>query len=82
MKKASGCETAILATIVLIEAQPQLDDIIRIQEQATLYEQSMWQQGGALKDTQNVCRSHEGQIVAPTILISDVHGFDHCARGR
>ncbi len=85
-KKASGCETAILAPIVLIEPQPQLDDIIRIQEQTTSYEQFMWQQRGAIKDTQNVWRSHEGHIVAPTtllnILIPDAHGFDHCAKGE
>ncbi len=45
----------------------------------------MWHQRGSKKD-KNIWRTHEGQIVAPTsllnILISDVHGFDHCARGE
>ncbi len=44
----------------------------------------MWHQRGAKKDTQDIWRTHEGQIVAPTsllnILISDAHGFDHWAR--
>ncbi len=45
----------------------------------------MWYQRGAKKDSQEIWHAHEGQIVAPTsllnILIADVHGFDHCARG-
>ncbi len=43
-KKASGCQVAVLASVVLIEPQPKLDDIIRIQQQAGPYEQSMWHQ--------------------------------------
>lgn len=85
-KKASGCEVAVLTPVVLIEPQPQLDDIVRIQQQAGPYEQSMWHQRGAKKDSHDIWRTHEGQIVAPTallnILISDAHGFDHCAKGE
>lgn len=46
-KKASGCQVAILSPVVLIEPQPQLDDIIRIQQQAGPYEHSTWHQRGA-----------------------------------
>ncbi len=85
-KKASGCKVAVLAPVVLKEPQPKLDDIIRIQQQAGPYEQSMWHQRGAIKDSQEIWRAHEGQIVAPTsllnILIADAHGFDHCSRGE
>ncbi|KAL0149045.1 hypothetical protein M9458_055660 [Cirrhinus mrigala] len=85
-KKASGCQVAIMAPEVIIEPHPSLDDIIRIQQQAGPYEQSMWHQRGATKDSQNIWRSHEGHIVAPTsllnILIIDAHGFDHCAKGE
>ncbi len=85
-KKASGCKVAVLAPVVLIEPQPKLDDIIRIQQQAGPYEQSMWHQRGAKKDSREMWRAHEGQIVAPTsllnILIADAHGFDHCSRGE
>ncbi len=85
-KKASGCQVAVLAPVVLIEPQPKLDDIIRIQQQAGLYEQSMWHQRGAKKDSQENWCAHEGQIVAPTsllnILFADAHGFDHFVRGE
>ncbi len=41
----------------------------------------MWHQRGSKKDTQDIWRTPEGQIVAPTlllnILISDAYGFDH-----
>ncbi len=46
----------------------------------------MWYQRGAKKNSQEIWRAHEGQIVAPTsllnILIADAHGFDHCVRGK
>lgn len=38
-KKALGCQVAILAPVVHIEPQPQLDYIIRIKQQAGPYEQ-------------------------------------------
>ncbi len=85
-KKASGCQVAVLASVVLIEPQPKLDDTIRIQQQASPYEQSMWHQRGAKQDSQEIWRAHEGQIVAPTsllnILIADAHGFEYtfCVR--
>ncbi len=56
--------------VVLIEPQPKLDDTIRIQQQAGPYEQSMWHQRGAKKDSQEIWRAHEGQIVAPTSLLN------------
>ncbi len=84
-KKASGCRVAVLAPAVLIEPQPQLDDIIQIQQQAGLYENSMWHQREAKKDTQDIWHTHERQIVTPTSLLnsltSHAPGFDHCARG-
>ncbi len=64
-KKASGCQVTVLSPVVLIEPQPQLDDIIQIQQQAGPYEHSMWHQRGSKKDTQDLWRTHEGQIVAP-----------------
>lgn len=48
-KKASGCQVAVLEPVVLIEPHPKLDHIIRIQQQAGPYEQSMWHQKGAKK---------------------------------
>ncbi len=54
---------------------------LRIQQQADPYEQSMWHQRGAKKDSQDIWRAPEGQIVAPTSLlnslIADAHGFHH-----
>ena len=84
-KKASKCTIPILTDpMVIIESTPQPDDIIRIQKQAGPYEQSMWHQRGANKDGKGLWRSHEGIIIAPTmllnLLIPDAHGFDHCAR--
>lgn len=38
-KKALGCQVAILAPVVHIEPQTQLDYIIRIKQQAGPYEQ-------------------------------------------
>ncbi len=85
-KQASGCTTAIMAPSVLIQPQPQLADVARIQQQATPYEISVWQHRGATRDANGLWRSHEGHMIAPTplltILISDAHGFDHCARGE
>ncbi len=85
-KQASGCTTAIMAPSVLFQPQPQLADIERIQQQATPYEISVWQHRGATRDANGLWRSHEGHMIAPTplltILISDAHGFDHCARGE
>lgn len=72
--------------MVILGSIPQSDDIIRMQEHAGLYEQSMWHQRWATKEDRGFWRSHEGDIVAPTILlnlpITDVHGLDHCARGE
>ncbi|KAL0148916.1 hypothetical protein M9458_055720 [Cirrhinus mrigala] len=75
-----------MAPSVLIQPQPQLADVTRMQQQATAYEISVWQQRGATRDANGLWRSHEGHMIAPTplltILISDAHGFDHCARGE
>ncbi len=83
-KQASGCTTAIMAPSDLIQPQPQLADIERIQQQATPCEISVWQHRGATQDANGLWRSHEGHMIAPTplltILISDAYGFDHCAR--
>lgn len=38
-KKALGCQVAVLAPVVHIEPQTQLDYIIRIKQQAGPYEQ-------------------------------------------
>ncbi len=47
---------------------------------------SVWQHRGETRDANGLWRSHKGHMIAPTplltILISDVHGFDHCARGE
>ncbi len=41
VQPCSGCQVAVLAPVVLIEPQPKLDYIIRIQQQAGPYEPSM-----------------------------------------
>lgn len=86
-RKASKCTIPILtASMVIIESTPKPDYIIRIQKQAGPYEQSMWLQRRATKDIKVLWRSHEGTIVAPTmllnLLITDAHGFEHCVRGE
>ena len=60
-KITSKCTISILtAPMVIIECIPQLDYIIRIQEQAGLCEKSMWHHRGATKDGKGLWRSHEG----------------------
>ncbi|XP_051541679.1 uncharacterized protein LOC127433650 [Myxocyprinus asiaticus] len=86
-KKASGCQVPVMAPVsVLLQPQPQIDDIARMQQQAGLYEHTIWQHRGAGRDVNGIWRSHEGHMIAPTalltILISDAHGFDHCAWGE
>lgn len=85
-KQASGCKVAIMAPSVLIQPKPQIEDIVRMQGQASPYELSTWQHRGATMDTNGLWRSHEGLMLAPTslltILISGAHGFDHCGRGE
>lgn len=55
--------------------------IIQIQQQAGHYKHLKWHQRGAKEDMQDIWRTHEGQIVVPTlllnILISYAHGFEH-----
>ncbi len=86
LNKPLAVQQQIMAPSVLIQPQPQLADIERIQQQATPYEISVWQHRGATRDANGLWRSHEGHMIAPTplltILISDAHGFDHCARGE
>ncbi len=55
---------------VLIQPQPQLVDIERIQQQATPYEISVWQHRGATRDANGLWRSHEGHMIAPTPLLT------------
>ncbi|XP_056592765.1 uncharacterized protein LOC130411831 [Triplophysa dalaica] len=85
-RKASGCQVAVMAPMVLIQPEPRITDLARIQEQASAVEQSVWQQRGATRDVNGVWRSHEGLIIAPhvllTVLISETHGFDHCGRNE
>lgn len=85
-KKASGCLIAVMAPMILIQPEPHPEDLARIQERASVTEQATWLQRGATKYKNGIWRTHEGLKVAPcgllTVLISDLHGFDHCSRGE
>lgn len=85
-KQASGCQLAVMAPSVLIQPIPTIENITEMQNRATPYEVTIWQQRGVTRDANGVWRSHEGYTIAPnpllTILITDAHGFDHCARGE
>ncbi|XP_054648258.1 uncharacterized protein LOC129190003 isoform X1 [Dunckerocampus dactyliophorus] len=85
-KLASKSQVTVLAPLVSIEPVATPDDIVLMQQNAGLSEHSLWQQRGASKDEKGLWRSHEGLLVAPvsllTVLISDVHSPDHCAKGE
>lgn len=72
--------------MVLIQPQPTVDDISRIQHQENAYEHSVRLQRGTTRDAHGPRRSHEEDMIAHTalliVLISDAHGSDHWARGE
>ncbi len=84
-KVASKCQMAVLAPIVSLEPAATPEDIILMQQEAGKSEQNIWKQRGATVNEQELWRSQEGLLVAPvtllSILISEVHSVDHCARG-
>ncbi|KAL2076907.1 hypothetical protein ACEWY4_027497 [Coilia grayii] len=73
------------ATITL-QPTVTIADIVQMQENAAHWEKEMWKQRGAKQDHDKMWRNHEGLMVAPTnllsLLISDAHDMDHCARGQ
>ena len=85
-KLASKCRIAIQAPLYIPVAAPSVDDIVRMQERASPFEKSLWENRGASRDATGTWRSHQGMLVAPTallgILINEAHGFDHCSRGE
>ena len=68
------------------EAAPTDGDIVRMQERAGVYLQNMWLKRGAIHSSTGLWRTHDGMMLAPTallgLLITNAHGFDHCARGE
>lgn len=85
-RKASGCCLAVIAPQINLHPEPKMEDIIEIQNKATLAEQTMWGQKGAKRNQEGLWRNEDGLLVAPTplltTLISEAHGLDHCARGE
>ncbi|XP_038644227.1 uncharacterized protein LOC119960679 [Scyliorhinus canicula] len=70
-----------------IEPQITLEDGAQLQEAAPVAEKTMWRERGALQGQHDkIWRNGEGLIIAPTslltVLISEAHGVDHCARGE
>lgn len=68
----------------VVVPEPTKTDIIEMQGQATLAEQTMWGQRGAKPNEDGLWTTDNGLLVAPTTLltslISEAHGLDHCAR--
>ncbi|XP_072904472.1 uncharacterized protein [Hemitrygon akajei] len=85
-RKASGCTSAVIAPQVSLTPEPDVEDLIEIQGKATLAEQTMWRKRGAKQNPEGLWSTEDGLLVAPTplltILISEAHGMDHCARGE
>ena len=85
-KVASDSCRAIQSVLSMPEAAPSEDDIVRMQEKAGVYEQNMWLKRGAIRTSTGLWRTHDGMMLAPTallgLLITNAHGFDHCARGE
>ncbi|XP_072896653.1 uncharacterized protein [Hemitrygon akajei] len=85
-RKASGCTSVIIAPQVSLEPEPMIEDLVEMQGRATLAEQTMWRRRGAKQNSEGLWSTEDGLWVAPTplltILISEAHGVDHCARGE
>ncbi|XP_078077302.1 protein NYNRIN-like [Mustelus asterias] len=97
-KEASGCIEATIAPVEIarphpgpgtgdIEPQITLEDVAQLQEETSVAEKAMWKDRGALQGQQDrIWRNGEGLVIAPTslltVLISEAHGVDHCARGE
>ena len=97
-KEASGCIEATIAPVEIarphpgpgagnIEPQITLEDVAQLQEETSVAEKTMWKDRGALQGQHDkIWRNGEGLVIAPTslltILISEAHGVDHCARGE
>ena len=61
--------------------------MVQLQEEAAIAEKTMWKDRGAIQGQHDgLWRNGEGLIIAPTslltLLISEAHGVDHCARGE
>ncbi|XP_059827358.1 uncharacterized protein K02A2.6-like, partial [Hypanus sabinus] len=82
-RKVSGCTSAVIVPQVSLAPEP---DVIEIQGKATLAEQTMWRKRGTKQNPEGLWSTQDGLLVAPTplltILISEAHGMDHCARGE
>lgn len=85
-KLASKSQLAVMAPSVSVEPVAFPEDIVLMQQEAGTSEHTLWQKRGATKDEKGLWRNHEGLLVAPvallTLLISEVHSVDHCARGE
>ncbi|KAL2076356.1 hypothetical protein ACEWY4_028057 [Coilia grayii] len=71
----------VQAPLHVLQPKPSLDDVIRLQQIASLVEKSSWEDKGSTRGPDGVWRNHEGLMVAPLtligMLISDVHDVDH-----
>ncbi|KAK0136998.1 Gag-Pol polyprotein [Merluccius polli] len=85
-KIASNSRGLIQAVLTMPVASPTEEDVVRMQEKAGVYEHNMWLKRGAVRTPTGLWRTHDGLLVAPTallgLLITNAHGFDHCARGE
>lgn len=85
-RTGSKCQVAILSPVVSLEAVVPPEYIIMMQQNAGQSEHNVWSQKGATVDEKGLLRSHKGLLVAPvlllTILMSEIHNVDHCARGE
>ena len=85
-KVASSSSRAVQAVLSIPEATPTEDDVVRMQEKAGVYEHNMWLKRGAVRTSTGLWRTHDGLLLAPTallgLLITNAHGFAHCAMGE
>ncbi|KAL2098447.1 hypothetical protein ACEWY4_007654 [Coilia grayii] len=88
-EKASSVTMGWPVVIYTSHAVVQLTEqgrFLQMQENAAHWEKEMWKQRGAKQDHDKMWRNHKGLMVAPTnllsLLISDAHDMDHCARGQ
>lgn len=80
-KQASGCKTAVIAPMeVVIHSVPTLEDVKDMQQVAAENERAERERRGAKNGHDGMWRSALSFLL--TLLISEAHGVDHCARGE
>ena len=77
-KVASNSIRAVQAVLIIPEATPTEDDVVRMQEKAGVYEHNMWLKSAVRTSTglwRMLCVCVAYALLG--LLITNAHGFDH-----